>query len=122
MSNLKSTLLIGASDNPSRYSFIAINKLRQHGHSVVAIGKKETTVADIKVSTSFPKLKNIQTVTIYLNALNQKSYYNYIISLKPQRVIFNPGAENKEFAELLAFNEIHSIEACTLVLLATHQY
>jgi len=118
----KKTLLLGASDNPERYSFLAINKLRKNGHPVVAIGRKATKVADVDIITEQKPVEDIDTVTLYLNAGNQKEYYNYILSLKPKRIIFNPGAENEELAVLARKNNIQPMEACTLVLLSTGQF
>ena len=118
----KKTLVLGASANPERYSFLAINKLRKNGHPVVAIGRKTATVADVDVVTEQKTLEDIDTVTLYLNANNQKEYYNYILSLRPKRIIFNPGAENEELASLAKANNIQPMEACTLVLLGTGQF
>jgi len=118
----KKTLVLGASDNPSRYSFLAINKLRKHGHPVIAVGKKKGIVADVPVETEKHPIDDIDTITLYLNPANQKPYYNYIVSLKPERIIFNPGTENDELYELAKQNGIRSQEACTLVLLSTGQY
>lgn len=118
----KKTLVLGASDNPSRYSYLAIQRLRGHGHPVVAIGRKNTRVADVPVETEKIAFGNIDTVTLYLNALHQQEYYNYILSLKPKRIIFNPGAENDELEALAKKNGIETNEACTLVMLSTNQY
>lgn len=116
------TLVIGASSNPERYSFLAVNKLLQYNHEVVAIGLKNEKVATVEIQTGFPDFKNVHTVTLYLNPLRQKEYYDYIISLKPQRVIFNPGTENQEFYSLLEQNGIAYEAACTLVLLSINQF
>jgi len=118
----KKTLVLGASDNPSRYSYLAIQRLRNHGHTVVAIGRKPTRVADVPVDTEMKDFDDIHTVTMYLNPQHQQAYYTYILSLKPQRIIFNPGAENDELAALAQQNGISTIEACTLVMLSTNQY
>ncbi len=118
----KKTLVLGASDNPSRYSCLAINRLRNSGHPVVAIGKKKGAVADVPVTTEQKPTEDIDTVVLYLNPANQKEYYNYILSLKPKRIIFNPGTENPELARLAADNNIRPMEACTLVLLSTGQF
>ena len=122
MNDKKKTLVLGASDNPSRYSYLAVQRLRAHGHPVVAIGKKNTKVADVEIGTVKTQFDNIDTVTFYLNPLHQQEYYDYILSLKPKRIIFNPGAENDELAELAKKNNIQPMEACTLVLLSTGQY
>jgi len=118
----KKTLVLGASGNPSRYSYLAINRLVNAGHPVEAIGLKEETVAGITIQRNHPDLHGIDTVTLYLNPSRQKEYYDYIIGLLPKRVIFNPGTENPEFYELLWQNEIEVEVACTLVLISIGQY
>ena len=122
MKELKKTLVLGASDNPSRYSYLAIQRLRSHGHPVVGIGKKHSRVADVNITTEQELTTGIDTVTLYLNPQHQEQYYDYILSLKPKRIIFNPGAENDGLAQLAKKNNIQPVEACTLVLLATGQY
>ncbi len=118
----KKTLVLGASDNPQRYSYLAINKLHDKGHPVVGIGRKKTSVNGIEIGTEKIPFKDIDTVTLYLSPANQKEYYNYILSLKPKRIIFNPGAENEELIALAGKNNIQSMEACTLVMLTTGQF
>jgi predicted CoA-binding protein len=122
MPEKKKTLVLGASDNPSRYSYLAVQRLRNHGHPVVAVGKKQTRVADVAIEKERKEFDNVDTVTIYLNPLHQQDYYDYILSLKPKRIIFNPGAENEELATLAISHNIKAVEACTLVLLSTGQY
>ena len=122
MQKNKKTLVLGASDNPERYSYLAINKLRSHNVETVAIGRKKTKVADVEVGIEKKQFEDIDTVTIYLNQQNQKEYYDYIISLHPSRIIFNPGAENEELSNLVKTNGIKPLEACTLVLLSTDQF
>jgi predicted CoA-binding protein len=122
MSSPKKTLVLGASSNPSRYSYLAVNKLREHQHPVVAIGKKTAFVADVAVQSEAPPIPDLDTVTLYLNPENQKNYYDYILSQHPRRVIFNPGAENPEFEKMLVDKGIQTMDACTLVLLGTGQY
>ena len=116
------TLVIGASTNPERYSYLAIQSLRKHQHDVVALAKREGQVSDVSIQTDFPINDNIHTVTMYVGWQRQKEYYNKLVELNPERVIFNPGAENFELAELLEKNGIETLEACTLVLLNTGQY
>ena len=118
----KKTLVLGASDNPQRYSYLALNRLRNNGHPIVAIGRKKTTLNGIEINTEKTMVNDIDTVTLYLNPAHQKEYYNYILSLKPKRIIFNPGAENEELAALARENNIEPMEACTLVLLSTGQF
>jgi hypothetical protein len=89
---------------------------------VLAIGQNAGEVAGINIKTNNIPLANINTVTLYLNPIRQRDYYNYIVETKPKRVIFNPGTENPEFYQLLTLNKIKVEVACTLVLLATNQY
>lgn len=122
MMTSKKTLVLGASQNPARYSYLAINMLREKGHEVVAIGKRDGKVKDVEILSREVPIENLDTITLYLNANNQKLYYNYILNQKPKRIIFNPGAENNELASLAKENNILTQEACTLVLLSTGQY
>ena len=122
MSTKKKTLVLGASDNPARYSNLAIQRLRSHEHPVVAIGRKHSRVNDVTVENEKKQFEDIDTVTLYLNQQHQKEYYDYILSLKPRRIIFNPGTENAELASMAQQQNIKTMEACTLVMLSTGQY
>ena len=119
---MKLTLVVGASINPSRYSNMAILRLREHQHPVLALGLTMGKVADVIIETEKKIIVGIDTVTLYLNPERQKEYYDYIISLKPNRVIFNPGTENIYFEKMLSEAGITAVEACTLVLLSIGQY
>lgn len=116
------TLIIGASENPDRYSFKAARNLVAKGYSIKMLGKEIGNINGVKIETGFPMFKNIHTVTIYLSPVNQLPYYQYIIDLKPKRVLFNPGTENAEFFKFLVENNIEAEEACTLVLLSLNAY
>ena len=118
----KKTLVIGASTNPGRYSNMAIQSLRNHHHDVVALAKRPGKVADVVIQTEFPVNDNIHTVTMYVGEKHQEEYYKLLMELKPERVIFNPGAENFELAEMLEAKGIETIEGCTLVMLGTGQF
>lgn len=118
----KKTLVLGASLNPSRYSNMAINRLVDNEHPVEAVGLKNGEVAGVNIVTKKEPFEEVDTVTLYLNPKRQEEYYDYILSLKPQRVIFNPGTENPKFYKILEENNIESEVACTLVLLGTNQY
>jgi predicted CoA-binding protein len=119
---MKRTLVIGASENVERYSNKAIQSLRRHHHEVEAIGLRGGKVLDVTYGNEKLPFENIDTVTLYINPTLQETYYDYIISLAPKRVIFNPGTENEQLARLLKHKNIEPVEACTLVLLATGQF
>ena len=116
------TLVIGASLNPDRYSNKAVLMLSNAGIPVIAFGLKKGSISNVQIDTALKYYKNIHTVTIYLNPKRQEAYYDYIIQLKPKRVIFNPGTENPIFYRLLREANVSYEIACTLVLLSTNQY
>lgn len=119
----KPTLVLGASTNPSRYSNIAIKRLRQYGHPVLALGLREGEVEDVHIDTEVtPEMQNIHTITLYVGPQNQPVYYTTILELHPQRVIFNPGTENPELEKRLREKNIFFEHACTLVLLSLDNY
>jgi predicted CoA-binding protein len=118
----KKTLVLGASPNPARYSYLAVNMLHRYNHPVIGIGRRKGNAGEIEIDTEKKPIEDIDTITLYLNPQNQKQYYDYIISLKPKRIIFNPGTENPELYELARKNNIQVLEACTLVMLSTGQY
>lgn len=118
----KTTLIIGASQNPDRYSYLAIHRLQQHGNKVYAIGNKAGEVSGVKIITEKKEFADVHTVTIYLNPANQKEYYDYLLTLKPERIIFNPGAENPEFEKILSDRGFEVLKACTLVMLSIGAY
>ena len=120
----KKTLVVGASPDPGRYAYLACRMLDDAGIDFVPIGVKKGVlfgqqILDIRDK---PALEGIHTITLYLGPANQKMWYEYLASLQPQRVIFNPGAENPEFAGILAEQGIEVVHACNLVLLSTGQY
>lgn len=118
----KKTLVLGASPNPARYSYLAVNKLKRYDHPVIGIGKRKGVAGDVEIETGTIPIEGVDTITLYLNPQNQKQYYDYMVSLHPKRIIFNPGTENPELYEIARRNKIQVMEACTLVLLSTGQY
>lgn len=118
----KKTLVLGASLKDWRISHEAVSRLARYGHPVIAVGLREGKIEGTDVIKEPPAEKDFDTVTLYLNADNQKKYYDYILSAKPKRIIFNPGAENPELAKLAEENGIEIIEACTLTMLASRLY
>lgn len=118
----KKTLVLGASLNPGRYSNIAIKRLTSNQQPTVAVGLRKGEVTGINITNEEEDFDDIHTITLYLNPQRQKQYYDYILSLEPKRVIFNPGTENPELFALLRKKNIEIEIACTLVMLATNQY
>ncbi len=118
----KKTIVLGASTNPTRYSYLAVQRLKNKQHEVVPVGIKKGTIEGIEIRNDLPQEEAVDTVTLYLNPERQKQYYDYILSLKPKRVIFNPGTENAELVNILKKEGIETEIACTLVLLNLGAY
>ena len=116
------TLVLGATDNPDRYAYRAVHSLQNHGHEVVPVGIRRGEVAGLPIHTNRPQEAGIDTVTLYVGPQNQPGWYDYILGLKPRRILFNPGTENPELEELAQKQGIRTEEACTLVLLSIGQY
>ena len=119
---MKTTLVIGASTNVERYSNKCIKLLKEHKIRTYAIGNKEGTAYTVNIETGFPHYTDINTVAMYVSAKNQESYYDYLISLKPQRILFPPGTENPEFEIKARANGIITEQACPLVMLNVGTY
>jgi uncharacterized protein len=118
----KPTLVVGASENPDRYAYKAILKLLEKDQTVYAEGLRTGVVANVSISNLKKQYEEIHTVTLYVGPKSQASWIDYILALKPKRIIFNPGTENEDFQKLAEANNIETIEACTLVMLSIGNY
>ena len=118
----KKTLVLGASENPTRYSYIAVERLVAKNYPVIALGRKAGKIGNTSIITHQIQIADLDTITIYLSAENQQQYYNYILSLNPKRIIFNPGAENNELEIIAKSKGIEVLNGCTLVLLGIGRY
>jgi len=118
----KNTLVIGASLKESRYSNLCVSTLVSGHFPVTAIGLREGSIDEIPVQSGYPELNNIHTVSLYLGPENQVSWYDYILKLNPERVVFNPGTENEEFQAVLTNAGIEVIEGCTIVMVKSGTY
>lgn len=116
------TIVIGASNNPERYSYRAVKQLLQAGHEVIPVSNKKAELFGLPIDTIDHLHQGVDTITMYVGPQNQSVYKEYIINSKPRRVIFNPGTENREMEDYLEKNGILVEEACTLVLLSIGQY
>ena len=120
----KLTLIAGASADPSRYAYTAALFLNRQNLPFLPIGIKKGDVLgkEILPLREKPNLDEIHTITMYMNAGHQKEWEDYFLSLKPKRIIFNPGAENPDFAERAKSQGVSCINGCTLVMINTGQY
>lgn len=119
---MKKTLVFGASSKPSRYSYVAIERLVDAGLPTLAFGLRQARVKGVRIQTSLRGMEDVHTVTLYMRPSRQRDYYVAIIQLNPARVIFNPGTENPEFYSLLEAAGIEVEVACTLVMLSMRTY
>lgn len=119
---MKKTLVLGATPNPARYAYLAIHSLTRHGHPVVPVGTRNGTVAGLPILQDRPEVTDVDTVTLYIGPQHQPPYYDYLLSLNPKRIIFNPGTENPQLMALAESKGIEIVEGCTLVMLSIGNY
>lgn len=120
----KRTVIIGATTNKDRYAYLAAEMLTEFNHDIVPVGIKKGDVLGnpiLDINTR-PQVEDVDTVTLYIGPQHQPEHYQYILDLKPKRVIFNPGTENDEFEKMVEQSGAEAIEACTLVMLRSRQY
>ena len=118
----KKTLVIGASQNPERFSYMAIRKLKYNNIPVVAMGLREGEVFGVSIEKPYSKFVDIHTITIYIGPRNLPQFHDYIMNLNPKRVIFNPGTEDRKFQERLEQAGVEVVEGCTLIMISSNQY
>lgn len=116
------TLVVGASENPSRMSHRAVQELVANGFPVLATGVRPGYIGTIPISESLPKDQDIDTITLYIRPEIQGEMLEELLELKPRRIIFNPGTENPVLEKLARARGISTENACTLVLLSLDQY
>lgn len=119
---MKKTLVLGATPNPARYAYLAMHALVRHGHEAVPVGIRAGTVAGIPIQTGMPEISDVDTVTLYVGSERLAPYYDYLLGLKPRRIIFNPGTENPRLVMLAQAQGIETVEGCTLVMLSIGAY
>ena len=121
---LKKTVLVGASPNQSRYAYLAATMLAEYKHDTVLLGIQKGEIDGNKIQNirEKPAIENVDTITLYIGPHRQPEWYHYLLSLKPERIIFNPGTENEEFEDLARQHGVEVLHACTLVMLRSLQY
>ncbi len=121
---MKKTVIVGATTNSSRYAYLAAELLTNHKHEIVLLGIKKGEVFGKSILNirEKPAIPDVDTITLYIGSKHQPEWYEYLIGLKPKRIIFNPGTENTDFEKMAVAAGIEAIEACTLVMLGTGQY
>lgn len=120
MINQNSIVVLGASPNPSRTSYLAAKVLMQKGYAVTAYGNRTGKIDQLAISDHVPNAvhRQIDAITIFLKPERQKKYYDYILSTNPKSIIFNPGTENPELIKMARNKKINIISCCTIALSA----
>jgi uncharacterized protein len=116
------TVVLGASMRTDRYSNMAVQRLREHGHPVIAVGARPGVIGDTTVLTELPDGGSVDTVTLYVGNAILEGWKDRILALRPRRIIFNPGTEEATFAAQAEDLGIEVVEGCTLVMLTTSSY
>lgn len=119
---MKKTLVLGATPHPNRYANLAVHALLRHRHEVVPVGIRKGEVAGLTILNDKPLVPDVDTITLYVGPQRQPEYYDYLLSLHPRRIIFNPGTENPELEALARSAGIETVEGCTLVMLSIGTY
>jgi len=115
-------VVLGASPNPDRFSYKAVKRLTSNHYQVVAIGKRKGMIGDVPIINGQPEIKDVHSVLMYLAPYHQGEIFEYVVSLRPKRVIFNPGTESPEFEEWLESYNIEIVRDCSLVMMATGRF
>jgi uncharacterized protein len=121
---VKKTVIVGATTDPSRYAYLAARMLTQYAHEIVPIGIKKGELFGTQILDIYdkPAVNDVHTITLYIGPQRQPEWYTYLLSLKPKRMIFNPGTENEEFERMAEKQGIETVEGCTLVMLRSNQF
>ncbi len=120
---MKTVVMLGASDNPDRYSNKAFRILREKNHDVVPVNPSLDTLEGVRVAHSLSEApRNPNVLTVYVNAIRSTELSSDILALAPRTVIFNPGAENSELDRRLREVGIKTLNACSVVLLTTGRF
>ncbi|CAH0999996.1 hypothetical protein LEM8419_01207 [Neolewinella maritima] len=116
------TLILGATTNPTRYASLAAERLVSRGHRIIPVGIKQGKVQGAEILNGLPDVPEVDTVTLYVGPVHQPQYYDWLLRVAPRRIIFNPGTENAELMKLARENDIEVVAGCTLVMLAGGTY
>lgn len=119
---MKKTLVLGATTAPNRYAYLAVHALLRHAHEVVPVGIREGEVGGLPILSGMPAIPDVDTITLYIGPQRQPAYYEYLFSLQPKRIIFNPGTENPELMDMAEARGVEVVEGCTLVMLSIGAY
>lgn len=124
MGETKLTAVLGASENPTRYAYLAAERLNSAGHPIELVSIKIGELFGKKFLDlrEKPSIENVHTITLYIGTRNLDPWIDYILNLKPKRIIFNPGTEHDGLATQAQDHGIEVVEGCTLVMLSTGQF
>lgn len=125
MRHTQKTVVLGASPNPSRVAYMAVEQMAGKGIDVVPVGLRTGNIRGKHILVGTPEIEDVHTVSLYVGPKRQKEHdlYSYVLDvLVPTRIIFNPGTENPELMKLAREKGIEVVTACTLVMLSVNSY
>ncbi len=120
---MSTVLIIGASNNPNRYSNKAMGRLTDAGYRVIPVNPfseidtEEPTVHSLSLVN-----ERIDTAVVYVRAELLVQDIEQLVRIAPSQVIFNPGTESAELYNRLAETGIIARNACVLVLLRIGEF
>lgn len=118
----KKTIVLGATPDPTRFAYKAAHMLNRYGHDIIPVGMKKGEVAGKAIENNNPAISDVDTITLYVGTRNLPPLFDYIIGLKPKRIIFNPGTENDDLIRMAEERGIEAVLGCTLVMLSVGSY
>ena len=115
-------LVLGASDNPARISCLATRFLKNKGFNLFAVSHRKGMIDDITLhdDSELSQAKEVDCITVFLKPERQCKYYDYILSLNPKKIIFNPGSENPELIALATSRSIKIVTGCTIAMFSNN--
>jgi predicted CoA-binding protein len=119
---MRKIVVLGASPNPERFSYQAVQSLLQRNYTVIAVGIRPGFIGNLPIVAGMPDVASVDSLLLYIGPGHQKDYYESIIKLQPKRVIFNPGTENPELIDLCKKARIEVVLDCSLVMLVTGRF
>lgn len=118
----RTTMVLGASPHPDRYSHLAVQRLVKYAMPVIAVGNRVGWIGEVPILKKVPDDAVIDTVTLYLSPMNHAHWRERILALAPRRIIFNPGTEHPGFEAMAKAEGIDVVRGCTLVMLSVGTY
>ncbi|VAW59000.1 hypothetical protein MNBD_GAMMA11-247 [hydrothermal vent metagenome] len=111
-------VVLGASNKPHRYACKALKMLQEYGYHVIPVHPKLENIEGLVVKHQLGHIHEpVDTLTLYIGPQRVSPLIDDIITLKPSRVVLNPGTECEKLEQALIQNDISFVKDCTLIML-----